>query len=162
MINKPLLFLNAALILFVVGHSDVVRAGTVRSGGQILFANNSTIVGSQFHAHLDELANLLLSSPELTVLLIGHSDQTAASDRAYNKRLSLNRANSVKNFLMRKGVQGDRIEVSTAGFDAPIANNDSPLGRAQNRRVEIKIVNATPQPMTDILAPPQPLSPLMR
>ncbi len=162
MTKKTFILFFIISLIEATAQLSVIRAETARSGGQILFASNSTIVGKQFHGHLEELANLLQSSPELRVVLVGHSDQTATSDSAYNKLLSLNRAKSVKRFLMRKGVSGSRIEVSTSGYDLPIADNSTPLGRAQNRRVEIKLLPALPPSKVDPLAPPTPLSPLVR
>jgi outer membrane protein OmpA-like peptidoglycan-associated protein len=155
----------SVLMAFGVGLSlSTAEAGAQnsRSGGRILFANNSTIVPSQFHGHLQELANLLNSRPDLSVVLIGHTDRSPNSDRAYNELLSVNRAQAVKEFLRRKGVAESRMEILTAGFEQPIADNSLDSGRAQNRRVEIKIYETKSTPVVKSLMPPQPLPPLAR
>ncbi|BCO34553.1 hypothetical protein MHEC_09860 [Mycobacterium heckeshornense] len=67
----------------------------------------------------------------------GYSDNTG--DDAVNVSLSDNRANSVADFLIAKGVTGDRITAKGMGAANPVAGNDTPEGRARNRRVEIVV-----------------------
>lgn len=73
-----------------------------------------------------------------TLIATGHTDSTGPE--AYNLKLSQRRANAVKDYLVGKGVPGDRIYVEGKGEANPIASNATREGRAQNRRVEIEIV----------------------
>ncbi len=77
--------------------------------------------------------------PELTeafmVLIVGHTDSTG--DKGHNMRLSLARADSVKEHLVSEGVDADKIETLGLGPTSPIASNDTREGRMQNRRVDI-------------------------
>ncbi len=69
----------------------------------------------------------------------GHTDNVGSA--SFNKRLSKQRALAVKNYLVSKGVEQDRIVAVGYGFEKPVASNDTPEGRQQNRRVEMKILN---------------------
>jgi outer membrane protein OmpA-like peptidoglycan-associated protein len=83
---------------------------------------------------LKELQAALTSTPSLRLRLIGHTDSTGTA--AYNRELSLRRAQSVMDWLVRAGIDPGRLEVDGMGPDAPIADNATEAGRAQNRRVQ--------------------------
>ena len=88
---------------------------------------------------LDGVVEVLKSRPGVTLVEIqGHTD--SVGDPGKNKTLSLERANSVRAYLIRKGIAPERL--STAGFgpEKPLATNDTPEGRQQNRRVEFHIL----------------------
>jgi OOP family OmpA-OmpF porin len=88
---------------------------------------------------LDEVVKILNEHPEIEKIRIeGHTDNEASD--GYNKKLSNNRANAVRAYLISKGIEGSRMEAKGFGESKPIASNDSPDGREQNRRVEIHIV----------------------
>jgi outer membrane protein OmpA-like peptidoglycan-associated protein len=72
-----------------------------------------------------------------TVYLTGYTDNTG--NAAKNKALGLRRANSVKRLLIKYGVAEDKIKATSLGIENPIASNDTAKGRAQNRRVALKI-----------------------
>jgi outer membrane protein OmpA-like peptidoglycan-associated protein len=78
-----------------------------------------------------------------TVSIVGHTDNTGSD--AINNPLSIARANTTRDFLMARGVAGNRIATAGRGEREPIASNDTDSGRAQNRRVEIYIAEAAPQ-----------------
>jgi OOP family OmpA-OmpF porin len=71
-----------------------------------------------------------------TVTATGHTDATGSS--AYNTRLSAKRAQAVKSYLVNKGLGADMIRTQAKASAAPVADNDSDAGRAQNRRTEIE------------------------
>lgn len=73
-----------------------------------------------------------------TLIATGHTDSIGTD--AYNMALSQRRANSVKDYLVSKGVPADRVYVEGKGESQPVATNKTREGRAQNRRVEIEIV----------------------
>lgn len=89
---------------------------------------------------LDELAARLKSQPDTKVLIEGYADATGSEQ--YNLRLGQRRADSVRDYLVGKGVQPASLQVASRGEAQPVADNASPEGRAQNRRTE---VNATEQ-----------------
>lgn len=85
---------------------------------------------------LDEIAKLLLGTPELRVFVVGHTDNQGSLE--YNTVLSKNRANSVvKQLTSVYGVAKNRIVAAGVGFLSPLASNNSEEGRAKNRRVEL-------------------------
>lgn len=91
---------------------------------------------------LSKLAALLQARPEISLLRIeGHTDSTGR--QAANLSLSKARAESVKTFLVGKGVAAERLEAVGVGGNRPIASNEDAAGRAQNRRVEFVVVRVT-------------------
>jgi OOP family OmpA-OmpF porin len=88
---------------------------------------------------LDEVLAVLENNPVLRVEIEGHTDNVGSE--AYNQKLSANRARAVMEYLVKKGVQPERLSSAGYGLSRPIAPNDTPEGRAKNRRVEL-----TPMP----------------
>jgi outer membrane protein OmpA-like peptidoglycan-associated protein len=120
---------------------DVSRQGnniTLNMPGSITFAFDSANLQPQFHPVLDDVASTLAEYNQTVVEVAGHTDSVGTD--AYNQTLSVQRAQSVANYLMGKGLVRDRFIVTGAGETRPIASNDSEAGRAQNRRVEITLV----------------------
>ncbi|WP_420826679.1 OmpA family protein [Myxococcus eversor] len=86
---------------------------------------------------LDEIAEQLKARPGVAVRIEGHTDNTGPED--LNRTLSQDRAESVRAYLIRRGVEGSRLEAKGYGPAQPIASNDTPEGRSENRRVEFVI-----------------------
>ena len=86
---------------------------------------------------LDEMAEAIkrIGTPRLQ--LIGHTDGNGK--REANLELSLARANSVRNYLIEKGIPADSLAASGAGPDRPLGSNDTAEGRARNRRIEFRL-----------------------
>lgn len=105
--------------------------------GDITFDTNSTEIKPQFYAVLNDVADVLEQYPATYVDVVGHAD--SVGDAAYNQRLSEQRAQAVAGYLIAQNVMRDRFYVGGLGETSPIASNDTPQGRAQNRRVEIII-----------------------
>ncbi len=84
---------------------------------------------------LDQFASGLGSQPNTDVRIIGHTDSTGGD--ALNDRLSLERAQATKNYLVSRGVNPNQIQIAGRGEHEPIADNNSEAGRSRNRRVEI-------------------------
>lgn len=101
----------------------------------ISFATGSAAIEPRLRPVLDAFANGLASQPQMIVRVVGHTDSTGSD--AINDPLSLRRAESVRNYLSDRGVSAGRIEVAGRGSREPVATNDTPEGRAKNRRVEI-------------------------
>ena len=106
--------------------------------GNITFKTDSADINSSFYAVLNSVAKVLNKYSNSTVMVSGHTDSTGSAD--YNLNLSKERAQSVASYLQGQGVKSTRFEVMGMGSSNPIASNASAEGRAQNRRVEIKII----------------------
>lgn len=103
----------------------------------VLFATDSTAVSSGASNDLNTLAQSLNRYPNTTIQIIGHTDSTGSD--SYNQSLSERRAQAVSSILQQGGVTGSRISAYGRGESQPVATNDTPEGRAQNRRVQIVI-----------------------
>ncbi len=103
------------------------------------FATNRSALTPDSYAVLDEVAASLLARSEVQVEVAGHTDITGS--RELNMRLSLARAQAVKAYLARKGVEPSRMVTRGYGPDEPIATNATRAGRAQNRRVELRRID---------------------
>ncbi|MCR4396422.1 MAG: OmpA family protein, partial [Candidatus Saccharicenans sp.] len=88
--------------------------------------------------NLKRLATILNKYPDTNIIIEGHTDSTGT--REYNLTLSERRAKAVANFLAQLGVQSSRFTVQGYGPDQPLASNDTPEGRQQNRRVDLGII----------------------
>jgi len=103
------------------------------------FETNSATLTTGSLAVLDRVAGSLAEWPEVRVEIGGHTDSTG--EAAYNLDLSMRRAAAVRDYLVKKGTDGSRIEVKGHGETVPIADNATKEGRAKNRRVELKRIN---------------------
>ena len=103
----------------------------------VTFATNSSTISSRFTNTLDSIASVLKEYPDSNITVSGHTDSTG--NDAINNPLSVNRANSVANYLKQEGIASSRITAVGYGSKQPVASNSTSDGRAQNRRVEIKI-----------------------
>ena len=101
----------------------------------ISFDVNSAAIKPQLRSVLDPFAASLKDDPNARVAIIGHTDSTGSD--AINNPLSIERANSVRDYLAARGVSGARIETAGRGEREPVADNTTDAGRAKNRRVEI-------------------------
>lgn len=103
-------------------------------GQTVLFNINSS---KPNEINLDDLIKNLKEDTKSTVLLVGHTDASGPDN--LNLNLSIQRATSVKRYLISKGVKGSRITVKGEGESKPIADNETEEGKAKNRRVEITV-----------------------
>ncbi len=105
--------------------------------GNVTFATDSSDVNARFYEVLNSVALVLQEYDRTLVDIYGHTDSTGSAQ--YNQQLSQRRAQSVAQYLVGQGVNGQRLLVQGMGETQPIATNDTAAGREQNRRVEIKI-----------------------
>lgn len=108
--------------------------------GNITFPTNSYNISPSFYATLDKVAQTL-NDGQVAVVVSGYTDSTG--NDSINIPLSQNRAASVKQYLINKGVPSNRINSQGYGSSNPIADNSTPAGREQNRRVELNIYAAS-------------------
>ena len=103
----------------------------------ISFDTGRADIKGNFAPILDRFAEGLRNNPNAEVRIIGHTDSTGTD--AINDPLSLQRAESTRNYLTARGIGGTRIQVQGMGSRQPIASNNTAEGRAKNRRVEIYV-----------------------
>ncbi len=99
------------------------------------FHTDSDKLTDESTAILDRVARTLSAHPEIKVEVAGHTDSDG--DAAYNKDLSQRRANAVMAYLASKGVKAGNMRAKGYGEEQPITSNDTPEGKAMNRRVEL-------------------------
>ncbi|MGH8480981.1 MAG: OmpA family protein, partial [Nevskiaceae bacterium] len=103
----------------------------------VTFLPGSATLTPEAREVLDSAVAALSGQKDLKIEIGGHTD--AQGSDAANQRLSQRRADSVRQYLLDQGVEGERLTAVGYGEAQPIADNDTPAGRAENRRVEFKI-----------------------
>jgi outer membrane protein OmpA-like peptidoglycan-associated protein len=111
---------------------------------EVTFASGSSTISPEFRATLNDVADVLVEYERSFVDVYGHTDSDGSE--AFNQTLSERRANAVADDLVANGVIRQRIATRGFGESQPIATNETAAGKAQNRRVEIKIVPITEEP----------------
>ena len=117
---------------------SVTRIGdniTLNMPGNVTFATNSADISASFYPVLNSVALVVNEFEKTYVDVIGHTDSTGSAE--YNQQLSVRRAQSVSSYLQSQQVLPERLLTSGMGPNSPVASNDTPEGRALNRRVEI-------------------------
>ena len=103
----------------------------------VRFDTNKSTLTSGAKANLDKLVPVFNQYPDTNIQIYGYTDSTGTAE--YNLTLSGQRAASVKSYLSGKGISSSRFTTTGLGIADPIASNDTPEGRSQNRRVEFAI-----------------------
>lgn len=109
----------------------------VNFDSDILFAVDSAVLSAQSMASLDEFARVMLDYPKTAILIQGYTDSSGSEQ--YNMQLSERRARAVFNHLVLRQVEEERMAAIGYGEGYPVADNATPEGRAQNRRVSILV-----------------------
>jgi len=104
----------------------------------IFFAFNKTNILPESDETLEDLYNFLKENPYIRIRITGHTDNVGSAES--NLKLSEERAKSVMNYIIAKGISADRISYEGKGESEPCATNDTEEGRAENRRVEFTIL----------------------
>jgi OOP family OmpA-OmpF porin len=116
-----------------------VLPDAISLSADVLFDFDRAEIKPEFTAEIDAAADLLLANPDVTVRIDGHTDNIGTLE--YNQGLSERRAEAVAAYLEAAGVSRDRMTVAGFSFTQPVASNDTPEGRALNRRVEIDLID---------------------
>lgn len=111
----------------------------ISTPSDVTFQVGSADIQSSAYRNLSALAKTLSDQP-YRLEITGHTDNLGSYD--FNKRLSYQRAESVGEYLFNSGTPAENISVRGASFSEPVGSNESPEGRAQNRRVEIRVTSA--------------------
>jgi len=115
------------------------RVYTEGKGEKQPVADNKTAEG---RAKLDDLVGKIKGISLEVIIAVGHTDSVGSD--AYNQKLSVNRAEAVKAYLVSKGIEKNRVYTEGKGEKQPVADNKTAEGRAKNRRVEIEVVGTRP------------------
>lgn len=103
----------------------------------IQFETGKSIIKSTSYKTLDDVVVILENNKEYSLSIEGHTDNTGKADK--NLQLSKDRAQSVKDYFISKGISASRLQSEGFGIEKPIADNKTAAGRAANRRVEMKL-----------------------
>lgn len=113
-------------------------ANKVTLAADVLFDFDKSVIKPEGRARLDDLVSKIGGINLEVVIAIGHTDSIGSV--AYNQKLSVRRAESVKAYLVSKGIPANRIYTEGKGESQPVASNKTKEGRAKNRRVEIEVI----------------------
>ena len=113
-------------------------AEKVTLAADVLFDFDKAVLKNEGKSKLDDLAAKVKAINLEVVIAIGHTDSVGSD--AYNQKLSVRRAESVKAYLVSKGVEPNRIYTEGKGEKQPVASNKTKDGRQKNRRVEIEVI----------------------
>lgn len=114
--------------------ADIRKTGRVRLYG-IDFDSDSDHIRDESKGTLDTLVTMLKSNADLRITVEGHTDSSSTPE--HNQSLSEQRATAVKRYLAGAGIDAARLSTAGLGSTKPVASNDTALGRASNRRVEL-------------------------
>jgi outer membrane protein OmpA-like peptidoglycan-associated protein len=121
------------------------RGMVITLSGSVLFVTNHSDLLPSAQVKLNEVAGALTKQDaESKIVVEGHTD--SQGEASYNQDLSQRRAQSVRDYLVSRGIAADRITAQGFGLTRPIADNASAEGRANNRRVEIVVLPAASSP----------------
>jgi outer membrane protein OmpA-like peptidoglycan-associated protein len=118
----------------VLQTTDTPR-GLVVNMADVLFETGKYALSQDAQLKLAKLSGIIQAHPGLNLAIEGHTDTTGTAD--FNMKLSQQRADTVREFLISQGLSPDTITAKGMGQDNPVADNSTAAGRKQNRRVEI-------------------------
>lgn len=105
----------------------------------VQFDSGKSTLRPESSKELNELVDFMKLKKTMVIEIAGHTDNVGNPEA--NKKLSEARANEVKNYLIKKGVQAERVQAKGYGDTQPVASNDSDAGKQKNRRTEVRIVS---------------------
>ena len=109
--------------------------GLIVNMSDVLFDTGKYTLRQEAREKLARIAGILLNYPDLRIETEGHTDTTGSED--FNRKLSQQRADSVREYLISQGIPGSSVTSVGKGFSMPVASNDTAEGRQRNRRVEL-------------------------
>jgi outer membrane protein OmpA-like peptidoglycan-associated protein len=123
--------------------NNVIKSATLDSTKALTFENinfakNSAELTEDSKLLLADLVKIMKAYSNVAIKINGHTD--SRGDEEKNKKLSAERAESVKNYLKSNGINTERVTTEGYGSSKPIANNETEEGRAQNRRIEVYVI----------------------
>ncbi len=117
----------------------ILTPSSIKITEKIQFEFDKAEIKSESHDLLNEIVQVLKDNPQIEQVRVeGHTDNIGTP--AYNRKLSKERAVSVREYLTSHGIEGSRLVAEGFGPDRPLESNDTPAGQERNRRVEFNIV----------------------
>jgi outer membrane protein OmpA-like peptidoglycan-associated protein len=116
----------------------IINPPKVYTLDNVFFDTGKSVLKPESFKELNELVDYMISKKSLKVEIAGHTDNVGNKDA--NQKLSQDRANSVKSYLVKKGVDAGRIIAKGYGDSQPIAENTTDEGKQKNRRTEVRSV----------------------
>jgi OOP family OmpA-OmpF porin len=113
-------------------------AEKITFAADVLFDFDKSVIKPEGRSKLDDLAGKAKAVNLEVVIAVGHADSIGSDE--YNQRLSVRRAESVKAYLVSKGIEPNRVYTEGKGEKQPVASNKTAEGRAKNRRTEIEVI----------------------
>ena len=135
-LNIPKFGVENKLIGFIKGDTAVDKA-TWFDFDRINFNTGSSALSAESQEQIGNIASILKAYPNVKLKVGGYTDNTGSAEG--NMALSQKRADSVKSSLTTMGVDASRLDTEGYGIQNPIATNDTPEGRAQNRRISLRV-----------------------
>ncbi|GAB4028532.1 OmpA family protein [Spirosoma gilvum] len=136
-LNIPELGVENKLVQFIEDKSKPVDKTTWFNFDRLLFDTGKSTLRPESQEQLTNIATILKEYPNVHIKLGGYTDNTGSA--AINKKLSQERADSVMSELVKLGIDKSRLEAEGYGPEHPVASNDTPEGRAENRRIAIRV-----------------------
>jgi outer membrane protein OmpA-like peptidoglycan-associated protein len=118
----------------ILATRDTAR-GLIANMSDVLFKTGSFELLAGARERLAKVSGIVIAHPGLHLEVEGHTDSVGGDE--YNQKLSENRAGAVRDYLVQQGIPADAIVARGLGKTQPVATNDTPEGRQQNRRVEL-------------------------
>jgi outer membrane protein OmpA-like peptidoglycan-associated protein len=127
--------------------------GIVLTLGDVYFDFNKATLKPGAAQDLNEMAQFMKDNPQHNIIVEGYADSTGPA--SYNRQLSVERADAIINYLVRQGVNRDRLSAQGYGESFPVATNETPAGRQLNRRAEFVVLRNGQQPETAMREQPE-------
>lgn len=143
----------------VLATRDSAR-GLIANMSDVLFKSGSYELMPGARERLAKVSGIVLAYQGLRLAVEGHTDSVGSDE--YNRRLSEQRADAVRDYLVLQGISPDAITAAGFGKSEPVASNDTPEGRQQNRRVELVVSGSAIGNMAEASAPQDTTSPLQQ
>lgn len=105
----------------------------------LIFQQRSSVISPESYAELNTVGDMLQSNPNMVIQLEGHTD--TRGDKALNLKLSEDRVESVRDYLVRRGVSKSRIKLKAFGGTQPLSHENTEEAHKLNRRVEVRIID---------------------
>ena len=102
----------------------------------VLFDFDKFEIKPEAYPVLDKIVSLVKQNPQLKMEIQGHTDNVGSAQ--YNQKLSENRAKAIVDYLVRNGIDPEKLDYRGYGLTQPVASNDTEDGRAENRRVQLE------------------------